>query len=85
MCRYGGVGGQGGDVFVVATEDESLAGVIKKWPKKRIAAGHGTNSHHNYILGPPGQPAKIEVPLGITVLRDDGRVVGRFVVHTYKL
>lgn len=76
LPKYGGVGGQGGDVFVVATEDESLAGVIKKWPKKRIAAGHGTNSHHNYILGPPGQPAKIEVPLGITVLRDDGRVVG---------
>ncbi|GLV41622.1 uncharacterized protein CBL_06851 [Carabus blaptoides fortunei] len=76
LPKYGGVGGQGGDVFVVATEDESLAGVIKKWPKKRISAGHGHNSHHNYILGPPGQPAKIEVPLGITVLRDDGRVIG---------
>lgn len=76
MSRYGGVGGQGGDVHVISTEEETLATVIKKWPAKRIVASNGTNSHVNYILGPPGESVKIEVPPGITILTEDGRVVG---------
>lgn len=50
--------------------------MITKWPTKRIIAGNGTNSHSNYILGPPGESVKMEVPTGITIYREDGRIVG---------
>lgn len=70
------MGGQGGDVFVVATEEETLPNVIRKWPKKRIIAGNGTNSHVNFILGPPGETMRIEVPTGITVYKENREILG---------
>lgn len=78
MFRYGGVGGQGGDVCVVASENESLSQIIKKYPTRRITAGPGTNSHVNYILGPSGESFKIEVPIGVTVYKENGKLLGNY-------
>lgn len=61
---------------MVSTEEETLSSLVRKLPKKRVIAPNGTDSHQKYILGPPGESVKLEVPVGITVLRDDGRVIG---------
>lgn len=38
-------------------------------------AGHGGNSHVKAILGESGKDENIEVPLGIRVYRDDGKLL----------
>lgn len=55
-------------------EEMALSDVIKNYPQKRVVAGNGTNSHVNYILGPPGESVKIEVPTGITIYKDDKQI-----------
>lgn len=41
-----------------------------------IRAGHGGNSNPNAILGPAGENVHIEVPVGISVHRDDEKTLG---------
>ena len=39
MPKYGGIGGQGGAVFLEAKEDVTLKQIWKKYPAKKINAG----------------------------------------------
>lgn len=44
LPRLGGHGGNGGDVWVVATKNMTLKRIKDKYPQKRFVAGTGTNS-----------------------------------------
>ncbi|XP_037034111.1 GTP-binding protein 10 homolog [Bradysia coprophila] len=74
--KYGGVGGQGGCVYCVAKEDLTLAKVLKRYPTKQIRAGHGEDSCKARLLGRRGMDIRVEVPVGVTILDDDGKKLG---------
>ncbi|XP_021188453.3 GTP-binding protein 10 homolog [Helicoverpa armigera] len=76
LPKFGGLGGQGGCVYCVGKEDANLRSVMSKHRGKTITAGHGEDSRKTKIVGNPGSDIKLEVPLGITVYRDDGKVLG---------
>lgn len=42
--RLGGIGGKGGDVWLIADEKMTLKKMKDKYPKKRFVAQAGTNS-----------------------------------------
>nr|CAD7403056.1 unnamed protein product [Timema cristinae] len=73
--KYGGVGGKGGSVYVMAKEEGDLKSVSKKHSSKRVLAGHGGHSHKNRVLGCPGEDQYVEVPLGVTIIDEHGRVL----------
>nr|CAD7578803.1 unnamed protein product [Timema californicum] len=76
LPKYGGVGGKGGSVYVMAKEEGDLKSVSKKHSSKRVLAGHGGHSHKNRVLGCPGEDQYVEVPLGVTIIDEHGRVLG---------
>jgi hypothetical protein len=51
--------------------------LLNKNPSKRFIAGNGGNSHKNRILGESGEDLIIPVPIGVTVLNDFSRVLGK--------
>ena len=55
-------------------------------PNKRFIAANGGNSQKNRLLGEPGASLTIPVPVGITVVDDSGRVLGKFndIIHLDK-
>ncbi|XP_026464764.1 GTP-binding protein 10 homolog [Ctenocephalides felis] len=75
LPKYGGVGGQGGCIYFEASSKNTLKGVLQKWPQKRLAAGHGQNSTRLKILGEKGNDLKLDVPVGIKVIREDGKLI----------
>ncbi|XP_008321284.1 GTP-binding protein 10 [Cynoglossus semilaevis] len=76
LPRLGGRGGDGGDVWVVATKDMTLKKIKDKYPEKRFTAETGVNSSVRALKGEKGKNAEIFAPVGITVTTDDGRVLG---------
>lgn len=76
LPKYGGLGGQGGCVYCVGKEDANLKSVQSKFRAKTISAGHGEDSRKTKIVGNPGSDVKLEVPLGVTVYREDGKELG---------
>ncbi|XP_061676642.1 GTP-binding protein 10 [Syngnathoides biaculeatus] len=76
LPRLGGHGGNGGDVWVVATKSMTLKGVKDKYPKKRFVADVGANSSVRSLKGQRGKDIEILVPVGITVTTDDDRILG---------
>lgn len=76
LPRLGGRGGDGGDVWVVATKDMTLKRVKDRYPQKRFVAGTGGNSSVRALKGERGQDCRIPAPVGITVTTDDGRLIG---------
>ncbi|CAH0406729.1 unnamed protein product [Chilo suppressalis] len=76
LPKYGGLGGQGGCVYCSGKEDASLRKIMTFYRSKTIAAGHGEDSRKTKIVGNPGADIKLEVPLGVTVYREDGKVLG---------
>lgn len=75
LPKYGGVGGQGGAVYFVAKEGKSLKDVVHKHRAKRVAAGNGEESSKARVLGRRGFDEKVDVPVGIRVLEDDGTCI----------
>ncbi|KAF2885189.1 hypothetical protein ILUMI_20986 [Ignelater luminosus] len=63
LPKFGGVGGQGGDVIAVAKESITLEDVVKSNTAKRYLGGSGMHSTHNFILGPPGQARSVKLDL----------------------
>lgn len=55
----------------------TLLNFLRKYPKKKIYAEMGGNSHSNCILGKPGEDKKINVPIGITVYDDKNELIGK--------
>ncbi|KAK9879465.1 hypothetical protein WA026_006535 [Henosepilachna vigintioctopunctata] len=76
LPKFGGIGGQGGNVIVVATEDISLEEVYKQNKTRRYNAGNGKNSSHNFIRGPAGEDIKINVPVGVSIHTELGKKLG---------
>lgn len=76
LPKFGGLGGQGGCVYCVGKENVNLKSIQGKFRAKTICAGHGEDSRKTKIVGNPGGDIKLEVPLGVTVYREDGKVLG---------
>lgn len=70
------MGGQGGDVIAVGDDKVSLQDVFKRNKTKSYSAKPGKHSSHNFILGPPGESLKFEVPVGVTVITELGKKIG---------
>lgn len=78
LGKYGGVGGQGGAIYMVAKEKATLRGILKKHPTGEIVAGHGEDSSKLRIVGRRGTDVEVEVPVGITVINDKGKVYSKY-------
>ncbi|XP_053625032.1 GTP-binding protein 10 homolog [Plodia interpunctella] len=76
LPKYGGLGGQGGCVYCVGKEDANLKNIMNMHRGKTLVAGHGEDSRKTKIVGNPGPDIKLEVPLGVTVYREDGKELG---------
>lgn len=76
LPKLGGVGGQGGAVYLVANPKATLKDVIRKNSNQKVSAGPGDDSHKYRILGKRGKDVAVDVPVGISVIREDGKVVG---------
>ncbi|NXD18924.1 GTPBA protein, partial [Spelaeornis formosus] len=74
--NLGGEGGRGGDVWFVARERTTLKSIRQKYPQKRFVAGTGANSSVKALKGEKGKDCEVHVPLGISVLDDDGNQIG---------
>ncbi|KAM9723173.1 GTP-binding protein 10 [Menidia menidia] len=76
LPRLGGQGGNGGDVWVVATKNMSLKKIKDKYPQKRFIGGIGGNSSVRALKGEKGTDTEVLAPVGITVTSDYGRIIG---------
>lgn len=74
--KYGGIGGQGGCVYFLANKNIDLRKIKNKNPLKRISAGHGESASKERILGKRGEDYCLEVPQGICVVDDQGKMIG---------
>lgn len=74
--RFGGVGGNGGNIYVEAKEDCNLLKTLKAHPDKRWCSDSGANSRQFRILGEQGKDVCIPVPVGTSVRLDDQRLIG---------
>uniref|UniRef100_A0A670J6W2 GTP-binding protein 10 n=1 Tax=Podarcis muralis TaxID=64176 RepID=A0A670J6W2_PODMU len=74
--RLGGEGGEGGDVWLVAQKKMTLKRLKDRFPSKRFVAGAGANSSLATLKGTKGKDCEVNVPQGISVTRDDGKVIG---------
>ncbi|XP_070565733.1 GTP-binding protein 10-like isoform X2 [Ptychodera flava] len=75
LPSYGGQGGNGGDVIVVASPKMTLRKVSLSHPSKRFSAGTGVNSRVRRLQGIRGADTVITVPVGVTVVTDDGQIL----------
>ncbi|XP_076642356.1 GTP-binding protein 10 homolog [Halictus rubicundus] len=76
LPRYGGVGGAGGNVFVVSEDGLTLEMVKSKIKNFKLTAGPGGESTSRGIIGTPGTDLNIHVPVGITVYDDNNVKLG---------
>ncbi|KAJ0180232.1 hypothetical protein K1T71_003636 [Dendrolimus kikuchii] len=76
LPKFGGLGGQGGCIYCVGKENANLKNIMSKFRGKTISAGHGEDSRKTKIVGNPGSDIQLEVPLGVTIYREDGKVLG---------
>uniref|UniRef100_V9KYH1 GTP-binding protein 10 n=1 Tax=Callorhinchus milii TaxID=7868 RepID=V9KYH1_CALMI len=76
LGRFGGEGGKGGDVFVVAKADITLKKLKDKHPEKRFVGEVGANSSIRSLKGKKGKDCEIYAPVGISVTTDKGKVIG---------
>lgn len=77
MTKYGGIGGQGGAVYLKTKEKCSLREIWKKNPTKIIEAGNGEDSSKVRLVGRRGADREIEVPTGVTVIDEEtNKIIG---------
>ena len=76
LPKFGGVGGQGGNVVIVAKKQESLVNIRNKNPTRRFVAGNGGNGTKFCLSGERGKDIEIPVPPGVEVITDEGFVMG---------
>lgn len=73
LPAYGGLGGAGGNVYVVADEKATLRSVKDKLKDVAMKAGTGGDSSKKGLIGLPGKDLNITVPTGITIF-DNNRI-----------
>jgi len=78
LSRYGGLGGAGGNVYVVAKDGTTLESVVKTLKTRRIKADSGSDSTARGIIGAPGEDKIITVPCGIEVYNQNGILLGGY-------
>ncbi|XP_053994610.1 GTP-binding protein 10 homolog [Hylaeus volcanicus] len=76
LPRYGGIGGKGGDVYVVSDEKLTLEKVKSKITDVKLKAESGNPSTMRGIIGTPGKDLNINVPVGITVYDENRAKLG---------
>ncbi|XP_072535134.1 GTP-binding protein 10 [Salminus brasiliensis] len=76
LPRLGGQGGNGGDVWVVAKQDLTLKRIKDRYPLKRFVAGVGSNSSIRALKGAKGNDVQVSAPVGISIITDEGRMLG---------
>lgn len=76
IFRFGGVGGNGGSIYVVGKDDINLEHVFKGNRRRQYIAVGGKHATHNFILGLPGDDLKIDVPVGVTLVTAMGKFLG---------
>lgn len=77
LPRYGGIGGAGGNVYVVTKDRLNLQDVVKNLKTKRIKASEGGDSSAKGIIGTPGEDKIISVPCGIAIYNQNGVLLGK--------
>ncbi|CAF0865040.1 unnamed protein product [Adineta steineri] len=75
LKKYGGIGGQGGNVLVRGKRHLTLKNVYEKNLTKRYLAPDGENSQKMRLNAMSGENLTIHVPLGIQILRDNGELI----------
>ncbi|KYN10596.1 PREDICTED: GTP-binding protein 10 homolog [Trachymyrmex cornetzi] len=76
LSRYGGLGGAGGNIYVVAKDGLTLEKVANTLKTKRVVADCGNDSSARGIIGAPGKDKNISVPRGILVYNQNGVLLG---------
>ncbi|XP_046741762.1 GTP-binding protein 10 homolog [Diprion similis] len=76
LPRFGGIGGRGGHVYLVAKEGENLKNLASKLKAHKLVAGAGGNSSQIQLLGKLGEDMTIPVPPGVSVISDQGVKLG---------
>ena len=46
LAKYNGIGGRGGDIYVVGAEKSTLNNIYKMFPNKRFSAHGGEDSRY---------------------------------------
>lgn len=77
LPRFGGPGGKGGDVYVVANPKLRDLRGIKDKDITSIYAGHGEDSRQYKLVGKPGDDVRIECPLGVDVVTEENVIIGQ--------
>lgn len=81
IFRFGGIGGNGGNVIAVTKPDITLENVYKKNRTKVYKAPNGRHASHNFIIGQPGEDLVIDVPIGVTFITEWGKKLGKLQVY----
>jgi len=81
LSRYGGIGGAGGNIYLVAKDGLTLENVANTLKTKRVVADCGHDSSARGIIGAPGQDKNISVPRGILVYNQNGVLLGRYFLN----
>ncbi|XP_012261201.2 GTP-binding protein 10 homolog [Athalia rosae] len=76
LPKYGGCGGRGGNVCLIAKEGLTLNQVKTQTKSMNLAAGSGSPSSAKQLMGQIGEDITLPVPSGITILDDHGRRLG---------
>ncbi|CDW51960.1 GTP1 OBG domain containing protein [Trichuris trichiura] len=75
LKRYNGIGGDGGDVLLEASEKVTLERLATQNPSRRFVAGRGQDSKKFQLIGDKGENKVVKVPVGITVKTDEGKLI----------
>lgn len=74
--KFGGIGGQGGNVYLEASKGARLLTLKIADASKRYIAGPGSASEMFSLLGKPGSNVVLHAPLGTVCITDVGALVG---------
>lgn len=85
LPKMGGIGGNGGNVFVVGNEKVTLKKLYEKYPDKRFHAKPGADSKLFCLYGEPGKSIIIPVPLGVSLITELGHKIGEINAPMEKL
>ncbi|RZF45371.1 hypothetical protein LSTR_LSTR002814 [Laodelphax striatellus] len=72
--KYGGIGGNGGNVSLKVNDGVRLSDVLRQFPRKIVSAENGKDSKKHCIAGPRGKDKIVQIPPGVTVCEGNRRL-----------